>query len=188
MSKKQDMPKTEMVKTSLLKTNPNNPRVIRDERFFKLVKSIKEFPEMLQIRPIVVDADMVVLGGNMRLKACIEAGMKEVPVLKAENLTKEQQDRFVIADNVNAGEWDFDALANEWEVKDLSDWGVDVPIFESENELDYSGKNKEINTDDFEDKCTIILSYTMEEYEQVKTALHKVAQTPEQAVWQLLNL
>lgn len=179
------IPKTELVKISLLKTNPNNPRIIKDDKFFKLVKSIKEFPEMLQIRPIVVDAEMVVLGGNMRLKACIEAGLKEVPVLKAENLTKEQQDRFIIADNVSFGDWDFDALANEWDAGYLDAWGLDVPTFET---TDYSGKNQEIDTDNFEDKCSLTLTYTLEEYEQVKTALHKIAETPEQAIWHLLKL
>lgn len=91
---------TELVKLSSIKGNPNNPRLIKDDKFQKLVKSIKDFPEMLELRPIVVNDDMVVLGGNMRLKACKEAGLKEVPVMKASTLTEEQQKEFIIKDNV----------------------------------------------------------------------------------------
>ena len=79
--------KTEKVKISQVKTNPNNPRLIKDDKFKKLVRSIKEFPEMLEIRPIVVDKDNIVLGGNMRLRACKEAGLKEIDIVKADQLT-----------------------------------------------------------------------------------------------------
>jgi DNA modification methylase len=116
------------VKISEVKSNPNNPRQIKDDKFAKLVQSIKDFPEMLDIRPIVVNADMVVLGGNMRFKACKEAGLKEIPIIVAENLTDEQQKEFIIKDNVSGGEWDWDMLANEWEVEQLDAWGLDVPI------------------------------------------------------------
>lgn len=110
-----------------LKPNPDNPRIIKDDKFRKLVQSIKDFPEMLQLRPIVVNADMVVLGGNMRLKACQEAGLKEVPTILASGLTDERQREFIIKDNVGYGEWDWDALANEWSDTPLRDWAVDVP-------------------------------------------------------------
>lgn len=130
------------VKISEVKANPNNPRIIKDDKFAKLVKSVQDFPEMLDIRPIVVNADMVVLGGNMRFKACKEAGLKEVPIIVAENLTDEQQKEFIIKDNVSGGEWDWDMLANEWEVEQLDEWGLDVPI-NLENEL-------EAEEDDFE--------------------------------------
>jgi site-specific DNA-methyltransferase (adenine-specific) len=116
------------VKIAEVKPNPNNPRQIKDDKFAKLVQSIKDFPEMLDIRPIVVNADMVVLGGNMRFKACKEAGLKEVPIIVAENLTDEQQKEFIIKDNVSGGEWDWDMLANEWEVEQLDAWGLDIPI------------------------------------------------------------
>lgn len=119
-----------------LKSNPNNPRLIKDDKFNKLVKSIKDFPEMLEIRPIVVNAEMIVLGGNMRLKAAKEAGLKEVPIIKADNLTIEQQNEFIIKDNVSGGEWDFDILANEWNVEQLEDWGLDMPVFNSIDEQD----------------------------------------------------
>jgi DNA modification methylase len=120
--------KTELLPISAIKPNPNNPRVIKDDKFEKLVASIKEFPKMLEIRPIVVNDDMIVLGGNMRLKACKAAGLKEVPVLKASDLTEDEQRQFIIKDNVSGGEWDWDMLANEWDVGQLEEWGLDVPI------------------------------------------------------------
>jgi DNA modification methylase len=120
------------VKISEVKSNPNNPRIIKDDKFQKLVKSIKEFPEMLNIRPIVVNADMVVLGGNMRLKACKEAGLKEVAIIKAEELTEDQQKQFIIKDNVGFGEWDWEDLANNWDAEQLTDWGLDIPDFKPE--------------------------------------------------------
>lgn len=122
------------VKISEVKLNPNNPRIIKDDKFAKLVKSIQELPQMLEIRPIVVNADMVVLGGNMRLKACKEAGLKEVPIIIADNLSEEQQREFLIKDNVSGGEWDFEMLANEWDVEQLEDWGLDIPSFDINNE------------------------------------------------------
>jgi DNA modification methylase len=117
------------VKLSEVKSNPNNPRIIKDDKFGKLVKSIKEFPKMLEIRPIVVNADMIVLGGNMRLKACKEAGLKEVPVIFAHDLTDEEQKQFIIKDNVGFGEWDWDMIANEWDEVQLQEWGLDIPDF-----------------------------------------------------------
>jgi hypothetical protein len=107
--------------------NPKNPRIIKDDKFKKLVKSIQEFPQMLELRPIVVDGNMVVLGGNMRLKACIAAGLKEVPIIVADQLTDAQKDEFIIKDNVGFGEWDWDLLANEWEPDALTNWGLDLP-------------------------------------------------------------
>jgi DNA modification methylase len=128
--------KTEMVKISEVKNNPNNPRVIKDDKFQKLVRSIKEFPKMLEIRPIVVNADMIVLGGNMRLKACIEAGLKQVPIIKADDLTEDEQRQFIIKDNVSGGEWDWEMLANEWDTEKLEEWGLDVPDFEADQVLE----------------------------------------------------
>jgi site-specific DNA-methyltransferase (adenine-specific) len=128
----------ESIKTKLsdIKLNPNNPRLIKDDKFTKLVQSIKDFPEMLDIRPIVVNSDMVILGGNMRFKACKEAGLKEIPVIVADNLTEEQQREFLIKDNTSGGEWDFEMLANEWDVDQLEDWGLDIPAFETDEVLE----------------------------------------------------
>jgi len=126
----------EKVKISKVIPNENNPRFIKDYKFKKLVKSIQDFPEMLKLRPIVVNKDMVVLGGNMRLKACKEAGLKEVYILKADELTEQQQREFIVKDNVGFGEWDWDILANEWDNQQLKEWGMDV--WQPEEEVDYS--------------------------------------------------
>ena len=128
--------RAEIVKISDVKVNPNNPRLIKDDKFAKLVQSIKDLPQMLAIRPIVVNTDMVVLGGNMRLKACKEAGLKEVPIIIADNLTEEQQREFLIKDNVSGGEWDWQMLANDWDTVQLNDWGLDIPNFEPEQVLE----------------------------------------------------
>jgi hypothetical protein len=124
----------ESVKISAVKSNPNNPRVIKDDKFDKLVQSIKDFPKMLEIRPIVVNDDMIVLGGNMRLKACKEAGLKEVPIIKASDLTEEQQREFIIKDNVGFGEWDWEQL-KEWDGEELEAWGLDVPNIQNEDDI-----------------------------------------------------
>jgi hypothetical protein len=127
---------TQIVKISEVKNNPNNPRTIKDDKFQKLVQSIKDFPKMLEIRPIVVNDDMIVLGGNMRLKACKEAGLKEVTIIKASDLTEDEQKQFIIKDNVSGGEWDWEMLNAEWDSEELEAWGLDVPEFAAD--VDYS--------------------------------------------------
>jgi DNA modification methylase len=114
-----------------IKPNPNNPRIIKDDKFKKLVKSIQDFPQMLELRPIVIDENNIVLGGNMRLKACIEAGLKDVPVKQAKELTEEQKKEFIVKDNVGYGEWDWDDLANNWDAQELTEWGLDIPNFDA---------------------------------------------------------
>jgi DNA modification methylase len=113
-----------------IKPNPENPRIIKDNKFKQLVESIKSFPQMLELRPIVIDENNVVLGGNMRLKACTEAGLTDVPVIYAKDLTEEQKKEFIIKDNVGYGEWDWDDLANNWDEQLLTEWGLDIPNFE----------------------------------------------------------
>ena len=143
--------KAEFISISKIKANPNNPRIIKDDKFEKLVKSIKEFPKMLELRPIVVNEDMIVLGGNMRLKACKEAGLKEIPIIKASELTEEQQKEFIIKDNVGFGEWDWNDLANNWDADKLNEWGLDIPGFEAEvleaEEDDFAAPEGGIETD-----------------------------------------
>jgi DNA modification methylase len=129
------------VKISEVKNNPNNPRLIKDDKFKKLVQSLKDLPEMAQVRPIVVNTDMIVLGGNMRLKAMKEAGWKDVPV-EVVDWDEDKQKQFIIKDNVGFGEWDWDMIANEWDAEELNAWGLDVPAF-GEKEL-------EAEEDDFE--------------------------------------
>jgi DNA modification methylase len=133
-----------VVKLSEIKSNPNNPRIIKDDKFRKLVKSIQEFPKMLEIRPVVVNSDMIVLGGNMRLKACKEAGLKEVPVIFAHDLTDEEQKQFIIKDNVGFGEWDWDMIANEWDAEEVEEWGLDIPEFSIKEELEAEEDDYEI--------------------------------------------
>lgn len=129
-----------LVDINKVRGNDNNPRIIKDDKFRKLVQSIKDFPEMLELRPIVVDEDMIVLGGNMRLKACIEAGLKEVHITVASNLTEEQKKEFIVKDNVGFGEWDWDMIANEWDTDKLEDWGLDLPLDYDKEEEIYSTK------------------------------------------------
>lgn len=126
-----------------IKLNPNNPRIIKDDKFKKLVESVKNFPEMLELRPIVVNKDMIILGGNMRFKACKEAWIKEIPVIIADNLTEEQEREFLIKDNVSGGEWDWDILANEWDKEELEEWWLDVQFDNKEEQKDISENIKE---------------------------------------------
>lgn len=124
--------------------NPSNPRIIKDERFKKLVKSIDEFPKMMALRPIIIDADGMILGGNMRFKALKELKYKDIPdewVKRASELTDEEKQRFIIEDNVPFGEWDWDTLANEWDAEQLTEWGLEIPDF---------AVNKEVTEDDYE--------------------------------------
>ncbi len=114
------------LKITEIKNNPNNPRLIKDDKFKKLVQSIKDFPEMLDAREIIVNKDHIILGGNMRFKAAKEAGLTEVPV-KIVDWSEEKQREFIIKDNVSGGEWDWDVLANEWDTEQLDEWGLDLP-------------------------------------------------------------
>lgn len=124
-----------VVKISSIIPNKDNPRIIKDEKFNKLVKSLKEFPEMATVRPIVVNKEMVVLGGNMRLKAMIEAGWKEAPV-QVVDWPEEKQREFIIKDNVGFGEWDWDMIANEWDTEQVQEWGLDIPDFALKQEAE----------------------------------------------------
>ena len=126
-----------------IKANPNNPRTIKDDKFFKLVQSLKDLPEMAKVRPVVVNQDMVVLGGNMRLKAMKEAGWKEAPV-EIVDWDEEKQRQFIIKDNVGFGEWDWEMLANEWDAEQLEDWGLDIPAFDDPKELEAQEDEYEI--------------------------------------------
>lgn len=138
-----------MIKLTEIKSNPNNPRLIKDDKFKMLCERIKSNPNTLKYRPIVIDTHNVIQAGNMRYKALKELGYKEVPnewVVKADDLTDEQMREFVVVDNVGYGEWDYELLKNEYKAEELNDWGVDVPQFD-----------KEIN-DDFDDKSSQIRS------------------------------
>jgi len=176
---------TETISIKKLKPNPANPRTIKDDKFHKLVQSVKSFPEMLKLRPIVVNDQYEVLGGNMRLRACIEAGMKEVTIIRASELTEDQQREFIIKDNVGFGEWDMDALANEWDAEELQEWGVNV------------WQTTEVNLDDFfqesensekDEKLKIVLEYTKEDHDKIVEAFKQYPGTKEEIVFKLLGL
>ena len=157
----------QQVKISKVKGNPSNPRIIKNDKFKKLVKSIQEFPEMLKLRPIVVDEDFMVLGGNMRLKASKEAGLKEVWIDIAEGLTEEQKKEFIVKDNVGFGEWDWAMLGNEWNTIKITEWGLDVwenqdDKNELDAELEWSGM-PEFNNDDLSPKRQLIISFRNED-------------------------
>ena len=126
-----------------IKPNPDNPRVIRDEKFTKLKNSIQDFPEMLKLRPIVVDENDVILGGNQRYRALQELKHKEVWTIKASELTEAQKREFIIKDNVGFGENNWEVLANEWDAAELEAWGLDIPGFDSDNELDESDQGSD---------------------------------------------
>jgi hypothetical protein len=160
-----------------IKPNTNNPRFIKDDKFRKLVKSIKEFPEMLELRPIVVDSDMIVLGGNMRLKACIEAGLTEVPILVADQLTEEQKKEFIVKDNVGFGEWDWDLLANEWDTDLLEEWGLDV--WNPDLDIEELGDEFELPSGDKSPFQQITFTVADEQAEQIKNAIADIKQTEE---------
>jgi hypothetical protein len=156
------------VKISEVKSNPNNPRVIKDDKFKKLVQSLKDLPEMAEVRPVVVNTDMIVLGGNMRLKAMKEAGWKDVPV-EIVDWDEQKQKQFIIKDNVGFGEWDWDMLANEWDAESLGEWGLDV--WKNQPEIDYSILDEEDVSDQLSDmtagvKKAIQIEFEAEHYEQ----------------------
>ena len=162
----------EIVKISAIKANSKNPRVIKDDKFKKLVQSIREFPDMLNKRPLIcftdVDKKYVVLGGNMRLKAAQEIGLKEMPIILADDWTQEQKDEFLIKDNVGFGEWDWDQLANEWDAEKLTDWGLDV--WQSEPDIDYSILDDDDLSGQLDDmtngvKKAIQIEFELEHYE-----------------------
>jgi ParB-like chromosome segregation protein Spo0J len=163
------------VKITEVKPNPKNPRIIKDDKFRKLVKSIQEFPDMLNKRPLIVftdtDGKYVVLGGNMRLKACKEVGLKEIPIIVADEWTEEQKNEFLIKDNVGFGEWDWDNLANEWESELLNDWGLNVPLFNDDmtNNEDYEGLDQLSKLDKFlnAELKRMFLVYDNETFENV---------------------
>jgi ParB-like chromosome segregation protein Spo0J len=167
-----------IIKTKLseVKLNPNNPRLIKDDNFKKLVQSIKDFPEMLDIRPIVVNADMVILGGNMRFKACKEAGLKEIPIIIADNLTEEQQREFLIKDNVSGGEWDW-SLLNDWDSEQLEEWGLEVIGFDLES--DELGTDFSLADGDKAPFQQMTFTLADEQAEQIKNAISDIKETEE---------
>ena len=166
----------ETVKISEVKLNPNNPRLIKDDKFKKLVQSIKDFPEMLNIRPIVVNKDMIILGGNMRYKACKEAGLKEIPIIITD-LSEEKQREFLIKDNTSGGEWDWEVLANEWDSEQLEGWGLDLVGFD----VDVEEYGEDFSLKDGDKAPFQQMTFTLadEQAEQIKNAIADIKATEE---------
>lgn len=172
-------PKPVKVSVKDIKISPDNPRVVRDDKFKKLVKSIQDFPEMLELRPIVVDEDNVILGGNMRYRALQEAGIKEVYIIKAVGLTAEKKKEFVIKDNVSYGEWDWDIIANDFDTDELKDWGMDIPDLSKTDEVPIPSSYKMSGEEKMEiynnmSIKQIVLFYGLEEYEEVIAAFQNM--------------
>lgn len=199
------------MKVSEIKLNQANPRIIRDEKYRVLVRSVAQFPKMLDKRGIVVDRSKMILGGNQRWRAILDIlkmpenelleilqgrepefhlweqlrEKKAVPdnwIVDGSDFTDDEIRRFIIADNVEMGEHDWDMLANQWDADDLANWGVDVPGFD-----DYSGKNKEIDTDAMADEMILSFKFQPEQYFEVKAALEEIGETPEAALLTLLE-
>ena len=168
------------VKINKIFSNENNPRIIKDYKFKQLVKSIKEFPEMLEKRPIVVDEDMIVLGGNMRLKACREAGLKEVHIEIAEGWSDVQKEQFIIKDNVGFGEWDWDILANDWQPEELKEWGLDV--WQPEEDVNFDDFFENTISDVKNEKNKILLEYSDDDFEKIKKIFNSLKGSKESIV------
>ena len=170
------------MKLSHIKPNPNNPRLIKDEKFQKLVNSIREFPKMMELRPMVVNSDNIVLGGNMRLKALKELGYKDIPdewVKSAKDLTEDEARRFIISDNVGFGEHDWEILKNEWDVNELNDWGLDIPDFDDVELSDEFGEDFSLKDGDKEPFQQMTFTLADEQAEQIKNAITDIKATEE---------
>jgi hypothetical protein len=177
-----------MIKLSTIKPNPDNPRLIKDEKFYKLVSSLETFGEkMMPLRPIVVDENNIILGGNMRFKALKELGYSKVPeswIKRAEELTEAEKREFIIKDNVGFGEWDWSLLSNEWENAELGQWGLDV--WDSE-EIDLDDFFEDSNDEQKEGLNKITLEYSQEDYDFVIDKLNKMEGTKESIIFNLLK-
>ena len=163
------------VKITEVISNPNNPRLIKDDKFKKLVKSIQDFPDMLNVRPIVVNTDMVVLGGNMRLKAIKEAGIKEINI-EIVDWSEDKQKEFIIKDNASFGEWDWSDLANNWDSEELTDWGVDIIGFSNVQDL---GEDFSLPNGDKSPFQQMTFTLADEQAEQIKNAIEEIKSTEE---------
>jgi hypothetical protein len=159
-----------------IKSNPNNPRIIKDHKFKQLVKSIQDFPQMLELRPIVIDENNMVLGGNMRLKACLEAGMTDVPVIHANNLTEEKKKEFIIKDNVSFGSHDWSELANNWDVDLIQEWGLDIIGFDNVQDL---GEGFSLPDGDKSPFQQMTFTLADEQCVQIKNAIEEIKRTEE---------
>jgi hypothetical protein len=179
-----------MIKLSTIKPNPDNPRLIKDEKFYKLVSSLETFGEkMMPLRPIVIDENNIILGGNMRFKALKELGYSKVPeswIKRAEELTEAEKREFIIKDNIGFGNWDWSLLSNQWDSKEVSQWGLDLEKIEDIDLTEFF--ENDFTDNSIEQSKKIILEYTEQDYEKVIDAIQKIGGSPEKVFWNLLNL
>lgn len=189
-TKKPKIPPTKYVKVGSIKENPDNPRIIKDEAFQKLVKSIKNFPQMLTVRPVVINSDKMILGGNRRFQAAIEAGRKEVPTITVEEWTDEQEAEFIIKDNVSSGEWNHEMLSEQWDAELLDAWGLENFKPDDVNLDDFFEEDEEGNIPATrEGKHLIVFDFDDEkQYEKVKSELNKKKDSKEVTLCKLLGI
>jgi hypothetical protein len=170
--------KIEVVNIETIKPNPDNPRVIKGDQLEKLKKSIQEFPEMLEARPLVVDENLVVIGGNMRLRALKELGYKDIPIIRFSNLDEAKKREFVVKDNVNYGEWNWDSISTSWDVSVVSDWGLEIPAWvmddEMEPEIDEDVLSRKLEKYLDSQIRRITLFFSQAEYEEAINKLDQV--------------
>jgi hypothetical protein len=178
--------KTELIDIKKIKPNKDNPRIIKDDKFKKLVESISKFPEMLEIRPVVLNKKMIVIGGNQRYKAALEAGIKQIPVAIV-NLSPEKEKEFIIKDNQSAGEWDHEIL-RKWDKELLSEWGLDVLPEPAEIDMEGFFEEQQTNNEPVPEGVKISLEYNHTEGQRVNEALAKLGGTKESAIYNLLGL
>ena len=173
----------EIVSVSQIQGNKSNPRYIKDKEFKELVASINNFPKMMEARPIIVDENGVILGGNMRYRAALELGYTEVHIIRITDATEEQKREFIIKDNVSKGEWDWDMLANEWDSNDLSEWGLVLPYAGGETDLsEFFDGEVEKKSNQFK----IVLDYTEEDYNTLIEALNLIGGSKEKIIFDLI--
>ena len=174
------------MKLNQLKSNPNNPRLIKDDKFKKLVTSLREFPEMMEKRPMVcvtdTDGKLYPIGGNMRLKALQELKYKEIPdswIMLADEWSEEKRNRFTISDNLSMGEWDWDTLANEWDDEQLTEWGLDIPNFDCVGLSDEFGEDFQLPDGDKAPFQQMTFTLADEQEEQIKNAIADIKKMDE---------
>lgn len=168
---------SEIIDINKIKKNPDNPRLIKDSQYQTLIRSIKEFPEMLKLRPLVLDESNTILGGNMRYEACRELGIKEIPVIYAKGLTDKQKKEFIIKDNLSYGEWDYAMLANDWDYHELDTWGLTLPNFDIPNEdelLHNEEVDKILEDSNNETRKSLLIEFNLEDYEKAKNIIENI--------------
>ena len=172
----------EVVSVSQIQGNKSNPRYIKDKEFKELVESVRKFPKMMEARPIIVDENGIILGGNMRYKAALELGYKEVHIVRITDATEEQKREFIIKDNVSKGSWDWDMLANEWDKEQLEEWGLTLNMFTDDEDLEYKGD------EDYEvGDCQVVLNFTQSQLLHFNSTIYAHGTSKEGAILKLLG-